>query len=250
MELFFLDWLNNSKNLMIRYFLIAGISYLIFYIIFKNHFIQKKIQNRFLNWGRIKNEILNSLVTILIFAAIATLVIKYLFSYTNLYSNTTDYSKLYYIMTFPIMIVIHDTYFYWSHRLMHHPKLFKHVHLVHHKSTNPSPWSSYSFHPLEALIEAGIIPLIAFTIPVHKSPLIFFLAFQFIYNVYGHLGFELYPKNFHKTYIGKWVNTSVAHNLHNRFFNKNYGLYFLFWDRITGTIDKNYDKKFEKITGK
>jgi len=40
---------------------------------------------------------------------------------------------------------------------MHHKKLFRWFHLVHHQSTNPSPWAAYAFHPLEAVVEAGII---------------------------------------------------------------------------------------------
>jgi sterol desaturase/sphingolipid hydroxylase (fatty acid hydroxylase superfamily) len=146
------------------------------------------------------------------------------------------------------MFIIHDTYFYWVHRLMHHPKLYRRVHLIHHKSTNPSPWTAYAFHPLEAVLEAGIIPVIAFTLPVQRDALVWFFLFQIIYNVYGHLGYELYPKNFHKTWIGRYVNTSVAHNLHHKHFTGNFGLYTLVWDRLMGTMNPRYDETYEAVT--
>lgn len=147
------------------------------------------------------------------------------------------------------MVFLHDAYFYWVHRLMHTKWLYGHVHKVHHISTNPSPWTAYAFHPLEAVVEAGILPLIAFTLPVHPSAIASFFFFQIAYNVYGHLGFELYPKGFHKTAIGKYVNTSVAHNLHHSRFNGNYGLYFLIWDRLMGTLREDYDRVYEASTG-
>ena len=62
-----------------------------------------------------------------------------------------------------------------------------------------------------------------------------------------HLGFEIYPKGFHKHWLGKWINTSVAHNLHHKKFDGNYGLYLLFWDRIMGTLRKDYDDTFESV---
>ena len=93
------------------------------------------------------------------------------------------------------------------------------VHLVHHKSTNPSPWTAYAFHPFEAIIEVGIHPFLAFTIPLYAPALGMFFLFQILYNVYGHLGFEIYPKGFHKHWLGKWINTSVAHNLHHKKFD-------------------------------
>ena len=131
---------------------------------------------------------------------------------------------------------------------MHHPTLFKHVHLVHHKSTNPSPWTSYAFHLFEAIIEVGIHPLLAFTIPLYAPALGMFFIFQIFYNVYGHLGFEIYPKGFQKHWIGKWINTSVAHNLHHKKFDGNYRLYLLFWDRIMGTLRKDYDETYDLTT--
>ncbi|MFN9951035.1 MAG: sterol desaturase family protein [Bacteroidota bacterium] len=144
--------------------------------------------------------------------------------------------------------MMHDTYFYFAHRVMHHKKLFTLFHLVHHKSTNPSPWAAYAFHPLEALVEVGIVVIFLFTVPIHKTHLMLFFLMMIVYNVYGHLGYELYPKGFHKTRIGKWINTSVNHNQHHQYFKGNYGLYFLFWDRVLGTIREDYDTRFVDAT--
>ena len=55
--------------------------------------------------------------------------------------------------------LMHRRAFYWMHRFMHLPGIFKAVHKVHHLSHNPSPWAAFSFHPLEAIIEAGILPV-------------------------------------------------------------------------------------------
>jgi Delta7-sterol 5-desaturase len=247
---FFSKWLHVMINISVRYFLIAGIAFFIFYILFRKKLFHKKIQLIFPSTKDYGRDIAYSLTTISVFAAVATLVLLIFPANTNMYYDPAKYGIIYYLFTFPLMFLIHDAYFYWIHRLMHHPKIFRQVHLVHHKSTNPTPWTSYAFHPLEALLEAGIIPLIAFTIPVHPSALVLFLLFQFIINVYGHLGFEIYPKNFHKTIIGKWINTSVAHNMHHKYFKGNYGLYFLFWDRWLGTLSEKYDLTYEKVTGK
>ncbi len=154
---------------------------------------------------------------------------------------------LYFAFSFIVMLVVHDTYFYWMHRMMHTRWGMKYIHISHHKSINPSPWAAFSFHPLEAIIEAGIIFVFAFTFPFHPLALIFFMFFMTIYNVYGHLGWELYPKNFHKNKIGKWINTSINHNLHHKKFEGNYGLYFLYWDRWMGTIRSDYDETYELI---
>lgn len=241
-------WVSISQYITFRYFLLAGLAFFIFYYVLKNPFKNRRIQPKFPKSADYWRDIMFSLFTVIIFATMATIVFWVIFPHTNMYRDIDEWGSFYYWLTIPLMFFIHDTYFYWMHRLMHSPKLFKYVHLIHHKSTNPSPWTSYAFHPLEAVIEAGIIPLIAFTLPVHPSALVLFLLFQFIYNVYGHLGYELYPKNFHKTWIGRWVNTGTAHNLHHKHFTGNYGLYFLIWDRAMGTLRDNYESVYEKVT--
>jgi sterol desaturase/sphingolipid hydroxylase (fatty acid hydroxylase superfamily) len=145
------------------------------------------------------------------------------------------------------MLLVHDTYFYWAHRWMHHKSVFRLVHRVHHLSTNPSPWAAMAFHPVESVIEGSVIALIAFLFPVHPLAIGIFLLIMMIYNVYGHLGYELYPKGFSRSQIGRWINTSVNHNMHHQHVNGNYGLYFLWWDRWMGTLQTSYEDTFEQI---
>ena len=131
--------------------------------------------------------------------------------------------------------------------MMHHPLLFKRVHRVHHLSTNPSPLAAYSFHPFEAVVEALFFPVIILLVPVHFSVIVAFVVIDLGYNVLGHLGHELYPKGFTSHPIGKWNNTSTHHNMHHRYFNANYGLYFNVWDRICGTNHARYEATFERV---
>jgi len=137
------------------------------------------------------------------------------------------------------MVVVHDTYFYWTHRLIHYPKLFSKIHKVHHYFDNPSPWSAFSFHPFEAMISIGIIPIIVFFIPCHPFAIFTFLSYMTLINIMGHLGFETFSIRFRKSTLGQWHNTSTYHNIHHQKSKYNYGLYFTFWDRIMGTYRKN-----------
>jgi len=247
-----MDWAAYYKfytAIGIRYFLLALSATILFYFLFKKKWGFKKIQPAFPKSKDYVREIGFSVISIGIFAFIgyALLFYKPVSQLTLRYQRTDAYGWVWYVAAFPVMMVVHDMYFYWSHRLMHHRKLFRYFHLVHHKSTNPSPWAAYSFHPLEAVVEAGILAVFVFTLPLHITHVILFFFFMIVYNVYGHLGYELYPKGFSKSPVGKWINTSINHNLHHQYFKGNYGLYFLWWDRWMGTIRKDYDERFEEV---
>ncbi len=232
-----------------RYILIAGSIFLFFYVVFKNKILAKKIQNVLPKNKDYLREIAYSISTILIFGLIILNIIgnPTVRPYTKIYDDIAEYGWVYYFAAFPVMLIIHDTYFYWTHRIMHHKSIFKIFHLVHHQSTNPSPWAAYAFHPLEAIVENGIFIVFAFSFPLHKTNIPIFFLFSILYNVYGHLGWELYPKGFSKSIVGKWINTSVCHNQHHKYFKGNYGLYLLFWDRLMGTLRNDYDLAFEEV---
>jgi len=243
------DYFNDVFIIGSRYIIIASIAFVIWYVVLRKKILSKKIQQRFPQAKDYAREIGFSILTIFIMSFIPALILGSPESrkYTKFYMDISQHGMLWFTLAFPIMAIMHDTYFYWMHRIMHHPKIFKAVHLIHHKSVNPSPFAAYAFHPLEAIVEAGVFILFVFTIPVHLFHLLFFFLFMIVYNVYGHLGWELYPKGFNKHWIGKWVNTSINHNQHHQHFKGNYGLYFLFWDRMMGTIRKDYDERFDEV---
>jgi sterol desaturase/sphingolipid hydroxylase (fatty acid hydroxylase superfamily) len=233
-----------------RYFFIAGLAFVVFYLLFRRSRRFKKIQGKLPRRKDYLREIGYSITTIIIFAFVPLLMLHNtsVRQHTWYYKNIADHGWLYFFLAFPLMFIIHDAYFYWTHRLMHHRKLFRLFHLVHHHSTNPSPWAAYSFHPLEAVVEAGIFVLFLFCMPIHPWHFFIFFFLMIVYNVYGHLGYELYPKGFNKTIVGKWINTSVSHNQHHQYFKGNYGLYFTWWDRLMGTMRADYDNKFDEVT--
>jgi Delta7-sterol 5-desaturase len=157
-------------------------------------------------------------------------------------------SILFAIVSFVGLIVAHDTYFYWSHRFMHHPLIFKHVHLVHHRSIEIEPLSSVSFHPFEAIINASwyVIPTILF--PFSPLGSIAFGIFETLHTVYAHAGYELYPSGFTKHWFFKHFITSTHHNMHHERNGGHYGLYFMWWDWATNKEFKDYHSRFESLT--
>ncbi len=234
---------------LMRYFILAGLGFTLFYILFKQQWLHRRIQPGFPKITDYLREIGTSLVTILLFAANGWLIFQTpLHTYSQIYFDINDYPLWYLPISFLGAILIHDTYFYWSHRLMHHKKLFRIFHLVHHQSTNPSPWATFAFHPLEGIVETAVIYLIIFIIPIHTLTIVAFLAFNTAYSVYGHLGFEIFPKWLIKSSIGKWLNTATNHNMHHQYFQHNYALYFRFWDEIMNTTHPSYEAKIDKLT--
>tara|TARA_R110002096_G_scaffold21043_7_gene68675 strand:- start:32935 stop:34167 length:1233 start_codon:yes stop_codon:yes gene_type:complete len=231
-----------------RYFLIAGFAFLIFYKIFRLAFRTNKIQLKNAGSKDFLREIAFSMQTSLIMGLFA-LIFLYspLKEYTLVYQDINLYSIWWIPLSLILAFLIHDTYFYWMHRMVHHPNLFKLVHLTHHKSTNPSPLSSYSFGILEALLEALIAPILMLCIPLHPFTLLLFAFGAFSVNVYGHLGYEIVPKWFRSSFLFQIINTSVHHNLHHEKFNGNYGLYFRVWDRLLKTEQTDYVEQFDKI---
>jgi Delta7-sterol 5-desaturase len=240
--------LDNARN----YSVIAGITFIIFYILLRKRIFFKKIQLIFPEGKDYRRELFYSILSIMIFSLppVVMLLNDSIRPYTLYYSDINQHSSVYFYSAFLIMIVLHDTYFYWMHRLMHHKKLFKIFHKVHHLSTNPTPLAAYAFHPLEAIVESGIFVLLLLIMPLNDYHLIVFFISSLAYNVYGHLGYELFPKGFNKHWFGRWMNTSVNHNLHHQFSKGNYGLYFVFWDRLMGTQRQDYDERYDEVKGR
>jgi sterol desaturase/sphingolipid hydroxylase (fatty acid hydroxylase superfamily) len=109
-----------------------------------------------------------------------------------------------------------EVHFYTTHRLIHWPPLYKTVHSLHHRNTNPSPWSGLSMHPLEHLIYFSAVA-IHWIVPSHPLHAMYTLFHLMMAPVPGHTGFD-------RVEVGErsFETNCYAHYLHHKYFEVNY----------------------------
>ncbi len=228
-------WIGTTALFILRYAVIAGILFYVFYVWKKRIFIKYKIQNKLPSRSQIRQEVKYSMFTFIIYGSGIWLFLYWIEKgKTRMYYEINEFGLTYFVFSIILMIVIHDAYFYWTHRLIHSPRIFKYIHKIHHNFHNPTPWAAFAFHPFEAIISIGIVPLILFLVPYHHLALVIFITFLTVFNIIIHLGFSL-PKS----RLFKYQNTPKDHSFHHHKSYGNYGLYFTFWDRAMGTYVKH-----------
>jgi sterol desaturase/sphingolipid hydroxylase (fatty acid hydroxylase superfamily) len=119
------------------------------------------------------------------------------------------------VVSFVITVVAHDAYFYWAHRIMHHPRLFRTFHRRHHRSHNPTPFTAYSFDLAEAAVMASFTVIWELLVPVSWVGFTAFLIHQIARNVIGHSGYELFPARRDGRPLFDWMTTVTHHDLHH-----------------------------------
>lgn len=168
----------------------------------------------------------------------------------NYYADVGQHGLLYFVLFTFLLFVVDDTAFYWTHRAMHHPMLYKAFHRVHHESQDPTPFTTYSFHPLEAVALSvsalATMPLLVL-LPWHPMAFVIFGLGNIGFNVIGHLGYEIYPRNWNRISILRWKTPAMHHYLHHQMFRGNYGLYFRWWDKICGTEIKSFEARYDAL---
>jgi Delta7-sterol 5-desaturase len=196
--------------------------------------------------GQIKKEIVWSTISSLIFALLS--VATYLLfqkDYTQVYTEFTDHSIAYFLFSIVLILIMYETYYYWLHRWMHKPSVFKIVHKVHHQSMSPTVFTSFSFHPLEAILQFIFLPVVIMIIPIHYYALGIVLLLMTISAVINHSGVEIFPKKFTKHAVGKWMIGSTHHDLHHKDLSTNFGLYLTFWDKWMKTESERFEKQLD-----
>ena len=232
-----------------RYVLVSGVFYAVFYVWFPQQWKQRKIGTRKYSRAQFKREISWSMFTALIFAVTGTVILLlWQKGYSKIYTDVNEYKWWWLPVSLGISMLIDETYYYWMHRLLHHPLLFKKIHLIHHQSTVTSPWTAFSFHPLEGCMLAVILPVTLMIVPMHPYVILTQLTIMTFTSVINHLDIEIYPGKFNRHVIGRWLIGATHHSLHHRQFRFNYGLYFTFWDKWQHTESPLFDATFENAT--
>lgn len=178
----------------VGYFALVGLLYALFWRWGAQRFAAKRIRRApKVDGAQVRREAGNTIVTLAgPTINIAVIFTMYRAGWTKLSTDRSAFSVAQIALTFVGMIVFNDAWFYWMHRLMHHKRLFRYVHAVHHKSVDVNPFTSYSFHAVEALVlGAWIIPAML-VVPIYLPALGALQALGLANNVMSHLGYELF----------------------------------------------------------
>lgn len=233
----------------LRYLIFAGGAFLLLRAV-RRTAARRTISPLPVTAAQLRREALWSLSTATIFGVVFASIFwaSREWNWFLIYHEVEAYGLVWFWLSLPVAILIHDVYFYWAHRFMHLPGVYERVHKVHHLSLNPTPLAAFAFHPLEALIEAFAAVVIVCLIPIHPIMLIALSIWMIAYNMMGHLGVELLPRGFARHPLTRWLNNATGHNQHHRRFSSNFGLYTLIWDRLFATLDPQYDRLWEQVT--
>ncbi|SFP86960.1 Sterol desaturase/sphingolipid hydroxylase, fatty acid hydroxylase superfamily [Sphingomonas rubra] len=155
--------------------------------------------------------------------------------WTRVYTDVHAYPLWMLPVSVLAFLLLHDAWFYWTHRWMHRPEPFRVAHALHHASRPPTAWAAMAFHPIEALTGAVVIPLLVFVIPIHVGALGLVLTIMTVMGVTNHMGWEIFPRFLWSGPLGDWLITASHHQRHHERYGCNYGLYFRHWDRLCGT---------------
>lgn len=195
-----------------------------------------------IGWGRvldtrplpatqIRQEIQRSTVSILLFG-VGSFVPWFLVQqgYANLSDNPPIWKI---ILEIIILFFWNEIHFYACHRLLHTRPL-RRFHTDHHRSVIPTPFATYSFHPVEALL-LGSVPLLPMMVwDFSLFALLSLPVFSIVLNNLGHSNYE----------FSHQLTASRRHHLHHAYYHGNYGFLLSFCDKWAGTaIDENHVPK-------
>ncbi len=230
------------------YFGVVGLLFLVLWRWGEERFRSARIQaRRRVDSKQLAFEVRHTLVVLLIGTGTAVSIsLLYTSGHTRLTTDAASIGWPAIAATFIALIVLNDAWFYFWHRLLHHPRIFRHVHAVHHRSVDVNPFSSYSFHWVEGLILGGWVLPVVLLVPIYLPMLGVLQGIGLANNVMSHLGCEFLPRSLLRVPLLRWINTSTFHNLHHTSFKGNYGLMFRFWDRLLGTELGHYESTFHE----
>jgi sterol desaturase/sphingolipid hydroxylase (fatty acid hydroxylase superfamily) len=232
----------------VRYFGFVGGLYWVFHVGFRRRWLAHRIQRTFPDRASIRHEIWWSMTNT------ATTAASTVFTYhliqrgmTSMYFTVADWGWTYLAASAALCVLGYDTWLYWQHRLLHTRWLFQHVHWVHHRVGNPTPFATFAMHPVETFMGNVFFILFTVFVPVHPFAMAAAGAYMFAYGTICHLGYELYPRWFARAPLLRHFNNATYHNMHHSLIRCNYGNWFIFWDRLMGTDHRAYEDTWDAV---
>lgn len=150
------------------------------------------------------------------------------------------------LLQISICIVLEDFLFYWSHRILHIPFFYKHIHKKHHQFyalTACSGIAAEYTHPIESLFGNVIPALIGpALLDMHLYATVVWLVIRMWKTCDAHSGYQFRWSPFN---IGFPFNQAERHDFHHETGKGSFGSFLVVWDTVCGTDAAYLTKKKE-----
>ena len=186
--------------------------------------------------GQTRKEIQNSFVSVFVFSLQA---IPFQLLYAHGFFKVGFDNPWACLWEIPILFLWNELHFYTMHWILHRRWFFKNVHKTHHWSKEPSSYSIYSFHWIEAFMLGTVI---FFPVLFHEFQLISLLSLpvmSIIINLLGHCNHE-FPSDKPSTSFSKFT---FRHSMHHQASRGNFGFMLPIFDKIFQTQVNTNQKK-------
>jgi lathosterol oxidase len=172
--------------------------------------------------GQIRFEIRRSLLSILIFGGYG--LVTFLAWRSGVVSVAFRPAWYKVIGDVVLLVAWNEVHFYCMHRMLHMRWLYRHVHRIHHESVVPTPFSTYSFHWLEAVLLGSVMILPMLFLSISWQALLALPVISIIFNSIGHCNYNIFAKH------PSIHSASQEHTMHHLRVGGNYGFYLPFLD--------------------
>lgn len=128
--------------------------------------------------------------------------------------------------------VVEDFAFYWIHRLLHTPWLYKNVHVVHHRHSAPFGIAAEYAHPFEVVFLGLATFAGPLLVPPHLITLYAWIVARMLQTVECHSGYD-FPWS-----LNRWCplyGGAEFHDHHHRIHSGNYASTFIWTDALFNT---------------
>jgi len=206
------------------FFILAAISYLIFFVWKKDRFHpghehDPKETRRAIKWSLLSISG-NALLMMPVELGVAA-------GWSKLYFDPLAHGWGWLVAQCFLILAITETLIYWAHRFLHTDWMYHNIHKPHHSFVVTTPWAGVAFNPLDSFLQALPHHLCIFLFPVNAYVYLIFVSFLTMWAVMIHDRLSFFPSAV--------VNYTGHHTLHHWYYDCNFGQFFTFWDRLMGT---------------